>query len=94
MRLFRGVPLVSALATPATVGTAPAYAQDAIAPSAGVPQNGSALVAHHSSAPSDGWLIGAGVGGGVALIGAGVASSRRTSRRTTTARQMRVPSES
>ena len=94
MRLLHGGPMPRCLATLAAVGTPPASAQDAIAPSGGVSQTGSALVAHHRSGSSDGWLLGVGVGGGVALIGAGVASSQRTRRRVSGARQMRAANES
>jgi hypothetical protein len=94
MRLHRRGPVLAALATLASVGTPTALAQDAIAPSGGLPQTGSAVVAHHPSGSSDGWLIDVGVAGGVALVGVGFAGSQRTSRRVAASRRARAASES
>ncbi|MGO9971644.1 MAG: hypothetical protein ACLP01_02190 [Solirubrobacteraceae bacterium] len=83
MRTHRYVPTIAAiiaLATPA----APAFAADAdVATAGGTTATGPA---HHQAPPAD-WLIAAGAGCGVLLIGASTAGSRRAIRRTRIARR-------
>lgn len=91
MRLHRGVPVLAAVVTLA--GSAPAYAFDAGTQGGGIPQTPTALAAHHQSGSTD-WLIGVGAASGVALIGAGVAGSRRVTRRTASTRRVGAASGS
>ena len=86
MRTHRCVPTLAAviaLAAPA----APAYGADIDAPGGG--GTVSTVVAHQQASSSD-WLIGVGAAAGVVLVGAGVAGSRRTSRRVSVARGART----
>jgi len=91
MRLHRVVPMLASVATLAAVSAPAASAQQPISPSGGVPQTGTTLAAHHSSGSSD-WLIGVGAAGGVVLVSAGLAGTRRAHRRTATAQRIRAAS--
>jgi hypothetical protein len=75
-------------------GAAPAGAYTLNAGGGGPAQTTTPVVAHHHSSGSSDWLIAVGAAGGVALVGAGVAGSRRANRRTATASQARAASGS
>jgi hypothetical protein len=84
--------MLAAVATLA-VPVSAASAQEPMAGSGGVPQTAPSVAAHHSSG-STGLLIGVGAAGGVALVGVGVAGSRRTHRRSATAKRVGAASGS
>jgi hypothetical protein len=92
MRLHRGVPMLAAVVTLAGVSAPAAYGLDDISPGGGGSQAATPAV-DHSAGPSD-WLIGLGAAGGITLAGAGLASSRRTRRRTGSAHRVRAASGS
>ncbi len=78
MRLHRGVRMLAAVAT---ISATLAPAAEAKFDNSTYP-GGAPYVVHHTGGSADGMLIGLGAAGGLALIGAGAATSRRALRRT------------
>ncbi len=83
MRIHRSIPMLAAVATLVGSAAPAAYASDNVAAGSGGAVSSTAQVQHNSSGTGD-WLIGLGAAGAVTLAGAGVASSRRASRRRAT----------
>ncbi len=79
MRLHRGVRMLAAVAT---ISATLAPAAQAKFDNSTYPTVGAPYVVHHTGGSADWTLIGLGAAGGLALIGAGAATSRRALRRT------------
>jgi hypothetical protein len=79
MRLHRRFPMLAAVIT--LVGASAPAASGDIRTSVGTPSGQAAVIAHHSSGDSTGWLVVIGAAGGLAAVGSGMTVKRSRARK-------------